>query len=482
MRLHQAAPPPVPAADATYGVPIEINTPQGLRAKQTIDMLNSEWPIGTVGVRTMAAPQQVNGVTSAMGNLWLDRPITVAGIDIGAGQATLHVLTSYGVAQDIALRTNADGLVDRFEVSLKPPAIKTWRDIDAELTKTGARYSYQVSKVIRTADRQVLDGRGRNTDLSLPLASIFKLYVLLAVADAVKAGTLEWTDQLTITEEAKAVGSASLEELPPGAQVSVRKAAQEMISASDNMATDLLIARLGPGAVERALVAAGHHDPASMTPFPTMHELFSIGWGEPDLREQWKQASPQGRAQLLEQTNSRPYPTRSGPHQHSGIEFGAEWYGSAADICRVHAALQAAAVGEAAPVKEILFRRSRYRAGQVEVALHRRQGRKPARGPDIQLVRRRPHRPALGGQLPDELAALPQSDRGGLAVGRSRTRRSTWFRWARCAQRHCRYWVVAQDLSDPSALMELCPRPHRSTLRWCVRRSVLRCCSTSWAS
>jgi beta-lactamase class A len=342
---------PVPAANAAYGVPIEINTPPGLRAKQTIDMLNSEWPIGTVGVRTLAAPQQVNGVTSAMGNLWLDRPITVAGVDIGAGQATLHVLTSYGVAQDISLRTNDAGLVDRFEVTLKEPAIKTWQDIDSELSKTGARYSYQVSKV---EDGECSPVAGANTDLSLPLASIFKLYVLLAVADAVKAGTLQWTDQLTITEEAKAVGSASLRDLPPGAQVSVRTAAQEMISASDNMATDLLIARLGPGAVERALVAAGHHDPASMTPFPTMHELFSIGWGTPDLREQWKQATPQGRAQLLEQTNSRPFqpdPVRTGT---PASEFGAEWYGSAADICRVHAALQTAAVGEAAPVKDIL--------------------------------------------------------------------------------------------------------------------------------
>ncbi|WP_006243801.1 serine hydrolase [Mycolicibacterium tusciae] len=342
---------PVPAADAIYGVPIEVNTPPGLRAKQTIDMLNSEWPIGTVGVRTLAAPQQVDGVTSAMGNLWLDRPITVAGIDIGAGQATLHVLTSYGVAQDIALRTNADGLVDRFEVSLKQPAIKNWADVEAELSKTGARYSYQVSKVNNGKCSTVA---GANTDLSLPLASIFKLYVLLAVAEAVHAGTLEWTDELTVTEDAKAVGSASLEELPPGAQVSVRKAAQEMISASDNMATDLLIARLGPGAVERALVSAGHHDPASMTPFPTMHELFSIGWGQPDLREQWKQASPQGRAQLLEQTNSRPFqpdPVRTGT---PASEFGAEWYGSAADICRVHAALQATAFGEAAPVRQIL--------------------------------------------------------------------------------------------------------------------------------
>jgi beta-lactamase class A len=341
---------PAPA-DAAYGVHIDTNTPQGLRAKQTMDMLNSDWPIGTVGVRTMASPQQVNPITSAMGNLWADRPLTVSGISIGAGSATLHLLTSYGVSQDIELRTNDAGMVDRFEVTMQPPVIKKWSDIDAELAKSGARYSYQVSKV---NNGQCSTVAGADTDLSLPLASIFKLYVLFAVADAVKAGTVSWDDPLTITEEAKAVGSAGLEELPPGAQVSVRTAAQEMISASDNMATDLLIGRLGPGAVERALVAAGHHDPASMTPFPTMHELFSVGWGQPDLREQWKKASPQDRAQLLRQTNSRPFqpdPTRT---HTPASDDGVEWYGSAADICRVHAALQAGAVGEAAPVKEIL--------------------------------------------------------------------------------------------------------------------------------
>ena len=341
---------PAPA-DAAYGVPIAINTPQGLRAKQTMDMLNSDWPIGTVGVRTMAAPEMVNPVTSAMGNLWWDRPITVSGLNIGAGSATLHVLTSYGAKQEIELRTNDAGLVDRFEVSMQPPVIKKWSDIDAELTASGARYSYQVSKVSGGKCELLA---GTNTELSLPLASIFKLYVLLAVAQAVNAGTVSWNDQLTITKAAKAVGSAGLEELPPGSQVSVRTAAQEMISASDNMATDLLIERLGPGAVERALVAAGHHDPASMTPFPTTHELFSVGWGEPDLREQWKQASPQGRAQLLKQTNSRPYEPDPARTHTPASDYGAEWYGSAADICRVHAALQASAVGTAEPVKQIL--------------------------------------------------------------------------------------------------------------------------------
>jgi beta-lactamase class A len=199
---------------------------------------------------------------------------------------------------------------------------------------------------------------GSNLDQSLPLASIFKLYVLLAVADAVNAGTLSWTDQLTITAEDKAVGSAGFDHLAPGSSVSVHDAAQQMISASDNMATDLLIARLGPGAVDRALVAAGHHDPASMTPFPTAHELFAIGWGDPDIREQWQTAvehgGSQGRARILELTNKNPYDPDPYRTHTPASGFGAEWYGSAADICRVHAALQTAAVGPAAPVRDIL--------------------------------------------------------------------------------------------------------------------------------
>lgn len=339
-------------ADAAYGAHIGTSTPQGLRAKQTMDMVNSDWPIGDVNVRTMAVEDQVDHVIDAMGNLWWDRPITVTGVDIRAGTATLHVKTPYGAEQDIELRTDDNGLVDRFDVSLRSPVIEKWSDIDAVLAASGARYSYQVSRVTEGGKCQRV--AGTNTELSLPLASIFKLYVLLAVAEAVKVGSVEWDDELTITERAKAVGSAGLEELPPGATVSVRAAAQQMISSSDNMATDLLIERLGPGAVERALVAAGHHDPASMTPFPTMHEMFSVGWGEPDLREQWKQADHRGRVALLKQTDSRPYepdPTRT---HTPASDYGAEWYGSASDICRVHAALQAAAVGEAAPVKDIL--------------------------------------------------------------------------------------------------------------------------------
>jgi beta-lactamase class A len=345
------SPPPTPAANAADpGVRIDTRTPPGLRAQQTLDMLNSDWPIGPVGVRTLASPDMVEQVERMMDALWWDRPFTVGGADLSAGAATLHLTSSYGARQDIRIHTDDDRLVDRFDVTTQAPTITSWRDVDATLSKTGARYSYQAARVHNGRCERIA---GTNTAQSLPLASIFKLYVLYAVADAIKAGTLAWNDQLTITTKSKAVGSSGLE-LPVGAHVPVRTAAEKMIATSDNMATDLLIEKVGTQAIQNALVAAGHHDPASMTPFPTMHELFSVGWGEPDLRGQWRQASPQVRARLLQQANSRPYqpdPTRA----HTPASgYGAEWYGSAEDICRVHAALQASAVGEAAPVKQIL--------------------------------------------------------------------------------------------------------------------------------
>lgn len=344
------APPRPPSANATgVGRNIDMRTPAGLRAQQTLDMLNSDWPIGPVGVGTMAAPKIAGQIQSMMEKLWWDRPFTLHGVDIKAGAATLELTTSYGAQQEIRIHTDDDSMVDGFDLTTLPPKISSWSDVDAVLRKTEARYSWQATKVV--------DGRcdrvaGTNTDLSLPLASIFKLYVLEAVSDAIKAGTVSWEDQLTVTEKGKAVGSSM--DLPVGEQISVRTAAEKMIATSDNMATDMLIEKVGPQAVDRALVNTGHHDPAAMTPFPTMYELFTVAWGRPDLREQWKQATPEARAEMLHRADASTYQPDPFRAHVPASQSGAEWYGTAEDICRVHVALQAGAVGPAEPVKKIL--------------------------------------------------------------------------------------------------------------------------------
>ncbi len=343
------APPPEPVANA--GSQIALNTPQGVRAKQVLDMLNSDWPIGTHSVATLAAPDMIDPITASLESLWWDRPYTLTGVDIGAGSAKLHLISSFGAQQDVELRTDDQTMVSRLVMDTHKPVINSWQDVDAALERTGARYSWAVSKV---NDGSCAKVAGTNTADSLPLASIFKTYVLYAVEDAIRAGTLGWGDLLTITAEAKKLGSSGFDELPPGTQISVRQAAGKMIATSDNMATDLLIGRLGTQAVERALVSAGHHDPASMTPFPTMRQIFAVGWGNPDVREQWKSASPSDRAVLLRETNARPYQPDPERTRSPGSAYGAEWYGSAEDICRVHARLQRNAVGPAAPVRDIM--------------------------------------------------------------------------------------------------------------------------------
>ncbi len=133
-----------------------------------------------------------------MEKLWWDRPFTFRGVDLTAGAATLQLTTSYGAQQEIRIHTADDTLVDGFDLTTLAPKISSWHDVDAVLSKTDARYSWQVTKV---NDGQCDRIAGTNPDLSLPLASIFKLYVLYAVADAVKAGTVSWDDQLTVTEQ-----------------------------------------------------------------------------------------------------------------------------------------------------------------------------------------------------------------------------------------------------------------------------------------
>jgi len=344
------APPRTPAANAAgTGRDIDMRTPAGLRAQQTLDMLNSEWPIGPVGIGTLATPKMAPQVQSMMEKLWWDRPFTLNGVDIKAGAATLKLTTSYGAQQEVRIHTDDDTMVDGFDLTTLAPKISSFSDVDAVLLKTKARYSWQATKV---TDGQCHRVAGANAELSLPLASIFKLYVLDAVSDAIKAGTVSWDDQLTVTEKGRAVGSSM--DLPVGAQISVRTAAEKMIATSDNMATDMLIERVGPQAVDDALVNTGHHDPAAMTPFPTMYELFTVAWGRPDLREQWKNGTPEVRAEMLQRANSAIYQPDPFRAHVPASESNAEWYGNADDICRVHVALQAGAVGPAAPVKNIL--------------------------------------------------------------------------------------------------------------------------------
>ena len=191
-----------------------------------------------------------------------------------------------------------------------------------------------------------------------PIASIFKLYVLAAVAEQIKAGKLSWGQQLTLTAADKSLPSGTLQDEPDGTRVTVHDVATRMISISDNTAADLLIRMVGEPAVHAAARRAGHTHPQGITPFLTTKQMFWLGYGDSEAaktaRQEWPGADEARRRQLLasvQMPGPGPQGAGSAPQWRSGIE----WFATPQEILDVHLYLDTLARDAALkPLREVL--------------------------------------------------------------------------------------------------------------------------------
>jgi hypothetical protein len=178
-----------------------------------------------------------------------------------------------------------------------------------------------------------------------PLGSAFKLYVLDALARAVAGGKLSWNQRLTVTSSLKSLPSGALQSEPDGTQVTVRQAADDMISASDNTAANLLMALVGRAAVEAAAKDTGLADPSRDVPFLSTRELFAlklVDW--PTLAQRYLAGTPAARQALLTNTVDKiPYATLTQANAAAWTTprdiDSIEWFASPADICGAYASL-----------------------------------------------------------------------------------------------------------------------------------------------
>lgn len=172
-----------------------------------------------------------------------------------------------------------------------------------------------------------------------PLASLVKLYVLYAVADAVDAGDLTWRTALTLRQEDKALGSGSLIGSANGTKVTVHEAARLMVHLSDNTATDLLVRTLGQSRIASAIRDAEHSSPSLLAPFPTIKQDLWLEWSaDPravQARTAYADASRRQRARLLAQADQ---PSATTPDLSTATpqwQHGLGYFASASDIAKV---------------------------------------------------------------------------------------------------------------------------------------------------
>jgi len=303
-------------------------------------------------------PAQLNAVLAETKSLRLDA------VTLSTPGALEMTVTANGLTQlRVTIAVDSRGMISGLLLqpagapAALPPAPTTWAGVDRQVRAVAPQVRLLVAKVSGGTCQPV---HAIDATTPAPLGSAFKLYVLDTLARAVAAGKVSWNQQLTVTSQVKSLPSGELQDQPDGTRVTVRQAAADMISASDNTAADMLITLLGRTAVEAAAAQTGMADPGRDVPFLTTRELFTLKLDDwPRLASRYLALGTAGRQAMLTELDRVPYSTLTAlssavwtaPRDIDSLE----WFASPADVCRVYASLDALARQPAlAPVASVL--------------------------------------------------------------------------------------------------------------------------------
>jgi hypothetical protein len=154
---------------------------------------------------------------------------------------------------------------------LSPVVWKNWAEFDRRSAANAP-----ISGVLA----QELDGgrprtiHRRLSEVQLEIGSIFKLYVLGALARAIEEGEAAWGEPLAVRDGWKSLNGITWP--PAGVEFTLLDYAALMIEFSDNTATDHLLLHLGRKRVEAMLEPMGHRQPWRNRPFLSTREYFAL--------------------------------------------------------------------------------------------------------------------------------------------------------------------------------------------------------------
>jgi beta-lactamase class A len=269
--------------------------------------------------------------------------IRVDSVTTSTPDALRFVVTANGTTRlDVSVAVDAAGQISGLllQPASAPSAVPaSWSGVMGQVRAAAPRAEFLVAAV---TGGDCVPIKGFDAATPGPLGSAFKLYVLDALARAIAAGRVSWNQRLTVTSQVKSLPSGVLQDQPDGSTVTVRQAAADMISVSDNTAADMLITLLGRTAVESAARGTGMANPGLDVPFLTTRELFVLKLDDwPALAGRYLALSAVGRQAMLTATIDRvQLSTLEAAGWTAPRDVGSiEWFASPADICRVYASL-----------------------------------------------------------------------------------------------------------------------------------------------
>ncbi len=338
LMAQQPAGPADPAATA-------IQTPLETRSRQVVDLINGEIaPEALFSDAFLAAipPAQLKTLSASL-VAQFGPAVEVALLDPREGtRAALEIRFERGIAKGgIALDPASDNRVSELvftSVDSLPVEGDTPEKIAADLAALPGTVNAWFGP---------LDGGDPVISIApgtpLALGSTFKLYVLAALAEDVKAGKRQWYDVVPLTE--KSFPSGKLQDWPQGAPLTLHTLAGLMISISDNTATDQLITLLGRERILDLMRYSGHADPGANDPFLNTRELFQLKGGDPAQLAAYQAGDAAARAAILAGLGAKPVTLEainaafaSGPKA-----LDVEWLASPRDLAGLFAHMRTAA-------------------------------------------------------------------------------------------------------------------------------------------
>lgn len=330
---HNQAPPPTSAPAATPA-PTALET----RAEQVVALVNGKAEPAEIFTARFRAAVSDAQLKSLITNLTAQFGAAVsATLDPREGtRAKIEIRFERGLAKgSIGIQSDEDNRVGELLItSAEPLAVAgdTPQAIAAELAALPGTVNAWFAPLDGGAPLVAI-----NADKPLALGSAFKLYVLAALAEEVKAGRRKWTDVVPLSE--KSYPSGQLQDWPKGAPVTLHTLASLMISISDNTATDQLIATLGKQRILDAMRDSGHRNPAANDPFLTTRELFLLKASPDALIDIWRTGGTVTRtatAEMIAQTTV-PLDKINAAFANGPRAIDIEWFAAPADIAKLFA-------------------------------------------------------------------------------------------------------------------------------------------------
>lgn len=216
--------------------------------------------------------------------------------------------------------------------------VETWADLDEVMAGLHGRASLAAMHLV---DGELISVHAFQTEPQLAVGSAFKLYVLGALAQLIDETDSAWDDELAINPDHKSLPSGTMQNEPDGKTFKLAEYAAQMISISDNTATDHLIRHVGRDRVE-AYLQAHQNNPSRTLPFMTTHEMFTIKLcGDPELAERYAAADIDERRNLLttDVASAKPKMFLASSWAKPLHIDTIEWFATTPELCAVMADL-----------------------------------------------------------------------------------------------------------------------------------------------